>query len=127
MTNKKEITQKDLQEFINSNDINLDDDLKNEIFDNFENLKNLDDFDDFKNILIENFDSQIIGYSQAIEFLQKNDNTLKESLSLAYDLGYSLKNLNSEILASLLVAGNFSELVNDSSDDLEAIFNFLND
>lgn len=126
MTNKKEITQSDLKEFLNSHNINLDDDLENEIFDNFENLKNLDDFDDFKNVLIENYDSEIIGYNQAMEYLQQNDRTLKESLRLADDLGYSLKNLNCEILASLLVADNFSELVNDSSDDLEAIYNYLN-
>lgn len=126
MTNKKEITQSDLKEFLNSNNIHLEDDLENEIFDNFENLKNLDDFDDFKNVLIENYDSEIIGYNQAMEYLQENDRSLKDSLRLADEFGYSLKNLHSEILASLLVADNFSELVNDSSDDLEAIYNYLN-
>lgn len=125
MKNKKQITRNDLQEFINSNNIDLDDDLKNEIFDNFENLKDLDDLDEFKNVLIENFDSEIIGYNQAMEYLLKNDHTLKESFKLADDLGYSLKKLNCEVLASLLVADNFNSLVYDC-DDLEAIFNFLN-
>lgn len=44
---------------------------------------------------------EIIYYSNAIDYLSKNDASLKESLDIALDYGYDLKNLNSEILASL--------------------------
>lgn len=50
--------------------------------------------------LITNED--IIYYDNAIKYLSDNDNSLTKSIGLAYELGYNLKDLNSEILASLL-------------------------
>jgi hypothetical protein len=63
---------------------------------------------------------EIIYYSTAIEYLQKNDPSLRESLGLAQEFGYEVKNLNSEILASLLASENtrieFEELESEVSD-----------
>lgn len=42
-----------------------------------------------------------IYYANAMEYLKENDPTLTESLELAYNYGYDVKNLNSCILASL--------------------------
>lgn len=44
----------------------------------------------------------VIYYYNAIEFLKENDPSLNNSLEIAEELGYSLKDLNSELLASLL-------------------------
>lgn len=49
---------------------------------------------------------EIIYYSRAMEYLSENDNSLKESLNIAQDFGYTPDNLNSEILASLLASQN---------------------
>ncbi len=44
----------------------------------------------------------IIYYSRAMDFLAKNDPSLTEAFDAAYELGYDLKDLNSETLASVL-------------------------
>lgn len=73
------------------------------------------------------FDQEIIYYASAIEFLQKNDPSLKESLELASEYGFEVGNLNSEILASLLateyVKQDFTELESEITD----FFNELNE
>ena len=69
------------------------------------------------------FDIDIIYYSRAIEYLKENDNSLRESLEIASDMGYELKNLSSEILASLLASQNarseFEELETEITNWLE--------
>ena len=71
------------------------------------------------------FDIDIIYYSTAIEYLQKNDASLCESLSLAAEMGFSLEGLNSETLASLLASQNvrseFQELEDEINDFFEAL------
>lgn len=62
------------------------------------------------------FNIEIIYYSNAIQFLLENDNSLNESLNLASELGYKMENINSELLASLLasekVRNDFYQLEN---------------
>lgn len=60
------------------------------------------------------FDVEIIYYSRAIEFLRENDPSLRNSLEIASNMGFDVKNLNSEILASLLA----SELIRDEFSDI---------
>jgi hypothetical protein len=45
--------------------------------------------------------SEIIYYSKAVNYLLENDASLRESLGLANDLGFTLDNLNSETLATI--------------------------
>jgi hypothetical protein len=52
------------------------------------------------------FDIEIIYSSNAMEYLSENDPSLCESLEIALESGYTLENLNSEILASLLSSQN---------------------
>jgi predicted nucleic acid-binding Zn-ribbon protein len=68
------------------------------------------------------FNIDIIYYSNAIQYLQKNDPSLNESLNLAAELCYEVKNLNSEILASLLASQNVR---NDFYDAESKISNFF--
>lgn len=62
--------------------------------------------DDLYEAIIEDngFDEEIIYFSNAMKYLSENDPSLRESLELAYDFGYETKDLNSEILASLLAS-----------------------
>lgn len=78
--------------------------------------------DDIKDHLVEQddlFNVEIIYYSKAMEYLSENDASLHDSLALAYDCGYELKNLNSEILASLLASNNSRDDFENLWDDVE--------
>jgi hypothetical protein len=52
------------------------------------------------------FNVDIIYYSNAIEYLKRNDPSLRESINTAIEYGYTLENINSELLASLLASKN---------------------
>jgi len=66
------------------------------------------------------FDKEIIYYYRAIEYLSQYDNSLVDSLRIADQMGYELKNLNSELLASLLASENsrseFGQLESEIND-----------
>jgi hypothetical protein len=98
---------------------------------NYVDIDNIDPDDPFDSIceMIEDnngFDVEIIYYSNAIDFLAKNDPSLTESLEVAAELCFEVQNLNSEILASLLasklVREEFYKLkskINDFFEELE--------
>jgi hypothetical protein len=93
--------------------------------------KDIEDLDDLKNELKEYFEDSInedvIYYSVAIDYLKENDPSLKNSFNLAVELGYTLDNINSEVLASLLKTQKnqkeFEEFL--ESDAVEEIFNLF--
>jgi aminopeptidase C len=64
----------------------------------------------------------IIYYSRAMEYLKENDPSLRKSMSLASELGFTPKNLNSEILATLLYQQNLNEELNELYNEIESIF-----
>jgi len=72
------------------------------------------------------FNIEIIYYSNAIKYLQENDPSLRESLSIANDLGYTTENLNSELLASLLASQNAHEEFNDLESQINDFLEELN-
>jgi hypothetical protein len=84
--------------------------------------EDFEDADDVESILDDAsaFDIDIIYYSTAIAYLGENDASLKESLSIAHELGYTLDNLSSEMLASLLASQNAREEFNNIKNDLDA-------
>jgi hypothetical protein len=69
------------------------------------------------------FDVEIIYYSNACEYLRNNDNSLRESINIAVDMGYTLENINSELLASLLAS---QKAMCDYWDYQDEINNFFN-
>ncbi len=82
----------------------------------------LNDLNDNNNRIFT--DTDIIYYSNAIEYLQENDQSLWESLEIASDYGYETKDLNSELLASLLATKNNEE---DYSKFIDEVVEFVND
>ena len=68
-------------------------------------------------------ESEIIYYSKAIAYLSENDNSLYESLEIAKEYGYSIENLNSELLATLLYQQNFTNEWYNISEQVEEILN----
>jgi len=73
------------------------------------------------------FDVEIIYYSNAIDYLAENDPSLHESLRLAYEFGFELSKLNSEVLASLLASENCRNDFSKLSDEIDEFFNELNE
>lgn len=81
-------------------------------------------FDSICEMIEENggFDKEVIYYSDAIKFLAENDPSLQESLELAEEFGYSAKDLNSVILASLLASKIEKEKFEELRHEIEAFF-----
>jgi hypothetical protein len=66
---------------------------------------------------------EIIYYASAIRYLAENDPSLNESLEIVNEYGYEIKNLNSELLASLLATRkNEDEFINFLEDIKEKEF-----
>ena len=66
---------------------------------------------------------EVIYYSNAMKYLLENDNSLRESMSIAHELGYTAENINSELLATLLNQQNLNEELSDLVNEIEEIYN----
>jgi hypothetical protein len=86
----------------------LNDTIENVDFTGFLSGEDFTTFEEVRDLLEDNgaLNIEIIYYSDAMRYLMQNDNSLRNSLELAADFGYELKNLNSETLASLLASEN---------------------
>jgi len=89
----------DKYELVNNPNHYLDDPTRDEIT----------DFDHLCDELRCNgfFDTEVHYYYKAMKFLSEKDNSLRESLEIAEDMGFELKDINSELLASLLASEFF--------------------
>jgi hypothetical protein len=97
---------------------------------NYVDIDNIDMSNPFDSIceMIEDnngFDNEIIYYSNAMDYLSENDPSLQESLGLAYDMGYTADNLNSEILATLLASQNVRDEFYQLEDEINEFFEEL--
>ena len=82
------------------------------------------DFDQLNEDVIQYIhESEIIYYSKAIDYLSENDNSLFESLEIAKEYGYTIENLNSELLATLLYQQNLTNEWYNISEQVEEILN----
>ena len=91
-------------------------------------IEDIDIYNAFESIydMLDNegaFNIDIVYYSNAIEYLKENDNSLTESLGIAEEMGYTIGKLNSETLASLLASKNALEEFNDLQAEIEEFFN----
>lgn len=90
-----------------------------------EDLKNIEDIEDLIEYLeLANQDynitqTEVIYYSNAINYLKENDNSLEESLEIAESYGYKINDLNSELLASLLKSRNNEEDYREFLNEIE--------
>lgn len=97
---------------------------------NYVDIDSIDMNDPFESIcqMIDGnggFDIEIVYYSNAIDFLAKNDPSLTGSLEIAAGYGYEVKNLNSEILASLLASELVRERFYELKDKINSFFEEL--
>lgn len=84
-------------------------------------------YDDVRDQIEDNngFDIEIIYYANAIEYLNNNDPSFSQSLSIAEDMGFTPGNLNSEILASLLASQNARNEFYELEDEITEFFDEL--
>jgi len=109
-------TEIDPTDYINVEDLEIED-FQNDIFDTI-----CDTINDNNG-----FDQEVIYYASAIEYLRENDPSLRESLEIASEFGFDPKNLNSEILASLLKTQNVTEEFYELRDEVNSFFSELYD
>lgn len=102
----------DLKYFINETD--LDD------------INNIDDLQDYLKLLNQDRDvtnTEIIGYYNAMQYLLENDYSLKDSIDIAYEYGYTTNEIHSELLASLLATrikeDKFYKMIDDIINQVE--------
>lgn len=107
------MNEKQIEKFLEIvSEINKDYDFNDYVInyidkEDLEDIKDFEELEDYINDLNNNNNNEItreevIYYSNAIEYLAKNDASLLDSLELAEELGYTIKDINSELLASLL-------------------------
>lgn len=72
-------------------------------FFNCQNWQTIQDVDTIYDDLTDSgfFHVEIIYYSVAIEYLSEHDRSLSASIEIATEQGYTIENINSELLASL--------------------------
>ena len=92
---------------------------------NYPDIKDIETLDELTEILEENqfFDAEVIYYYNAMKYLSENDPSLQYSMELAHDLGFECKNLNSELLASLLQTEKNREDWQEIIKELELLIN----
>lgn len=61
---------------------------------------------------------QVIFYHSAIDYLKNNDPSLRESLEIAAEFGFSLDKLNSEMLATMLLQRTIEEALGEFMSEL---------
>jgi len=80
---------------------------------------NLEEFQEHLNDYIN--EHEIIYYSVAMDFLKDYDNSLRESLQIADEYGYYHTDLNSEILATLLLQKYLHDEAGKLIEEIETI------
>tara|TARA_Y100000593_G_C4117470_1_gene240979 strand:+ start:19 stop:390 length:372 start_codon:yes stop_codon:yes gene_type:complete len=90
-----------------------------------DDLDEMETFDELFDILRDDgaFNIEIIYYNKAIKYLEENDPSLTESLNIANDCGYKTRDLNSEMLASLLASQQAEEEFYDYEDKINELLN----
>jgi hypothetical protein len=73
------------------------------------------------------FEVEVIYYTTAMEYLMERDSSLRESLEIAEEYGYTADNINSELLASLLASRECREEFMSYEDEITEFFNSLDE
>lgn len=123
------MNEKQIEKFLEIvSEINKDYDFNDYVInyidkEDLEDIEDFEELEDYINDLNNNNNNEItqeeiIYYSNAIEYLAKNDASLLDSLELAEELGYTIKDINSELLASLLKTQENEREYNNFTEEL---------
>ena len=94
----------------------------------FINADEVKSFDEVYEAIDNNggFNVEIIYYTAAMEYLMARDPSLRESIGIAEEYGYTLKNVTSEELASLLASRECREEFMSYEDEITEFFEMIN-
>ena len=92
-----------------------------EYYDDFEDAKDFERY--FEELEYSTHQTECIYYSNAMKYLTEHDNSLSQSLEIASEMGYEVEDLNSELLATLLMQSKELEALYDAKYDLEDLYN----
>ena len=92
-----------------------------EYYDDLEDAKDFERY--FEELEYSTHQTECIYYSNAMKYLTEHDTSLNESLEIASEMGYEVEDLNSELLATLLMQRKESEALYDAKNDLEDLYN----
>lgn len=94
------------------------------INDNLDQCEEANSYDELYQAIEENngFDVDIIYHAVAIEYLAKNDPSLMDAMDLAAEAGFSVRDLNSETLASLLASKKMRDDFEEKREEIEEFF-----
>jgi len=96
---------------------------EDELKENIEDKEELREYLLYLNNDMDITNTDVIYYSNAIEYLKENDPSLQNSLEIAQEFGYDTGDLNSELLASLLKSQTnyeeYNEFVKNICDNFE--------
>ena len=94
--------------------------------DEYVEVEDIEDYDDLYEQLEDQgaFQQEVIYYYNAIEYLKENDASLQESMEIADEYGYAPRDINSELLASLLKSQKCREEFSELRGEIES---FLED
>ena len=116
-------TIKQKEKFFNK----ISEQLQFDIIDYFNNddLENINNYEDLYYELQDQtaFDINIIYYYKAMQYLIEHDTSLSDSMALADEFGFEPKNINSELLASLLASEYARDEFAKLEDKIEKFFN----
>lgn len=116
MKSKKEM----IQDLFDKN--NLEIDVTNLCFEQRSENVPFDHIELFDKIESEGlFYVEILYYSEAMRYLMEYDRSLCESMRIADEMGYDVKDLNSELLASLLASHYIREDYCNLTDEINEI------
>jgi len=89
----------------------------------YNDIEDINNSDDLLELIEDNngFDIDIIYYNRAMKYLSENDFSLSESIEIAVDMGYSLENINSELLASLHASQKARDDFHGITDEIDEI------
>jgi len=90
--------------------------------DEYVEVEDIEDYDELYEQLEDKgaFQQEVIYYSNAIEYLKENDASLQESMEIADEYGYAPKDINSELLASLLKSQKCREEFSELRGEIES-------
>jgi hypothetical protein len=91
-----------------------------EYYDDLEDAKDFESY--FEQLEESTYQIECIYYSNAMKYLTEHDTSLNESLEIASEMGYEVENLNSELLATLLMQRKELEALYEAKDDLEDLY-----
>ena len=92
-----------------------------EYYDDLEDAKDFERY--FEELEYSTHQTECIYYSNAMKYLTEHDNSLSESLEIASEMGYEVGDLNSELLATLLMQRKELEALYDAKNDFEDLYN----